>query len=72
MTARKHNKCYSITEREARTFQQDGYDIYDDAGKLIEYGAGKKVPLEKFVELQRENEALKAEIKSLKAKKEKK
>lgn len=71
MTARKHNKCYSITEREAHTFQQDGYDIYDDAGKLIEYGAGKKVPLEKFVELQKENEKLKAEIADLK-KKEKK
>lgn len=65
MRAKKSNKSYVIEPREQNLFQAQGYDIYDDEGNLIVYGAGKTVSANKYLELQKENEELKAQIKSL-------
>lgn len=72
MKAKKSNKCYSIEKREVNSFQSQGYDIYDDNGNLVAYGTGKTISADKYFKLQKENEELKAEIKSLKKKKDKK
>ena len=36
MLAQKDNKTYSITDQEKKTYLADGYDIYSDAGELLE------------------------------------
>lgn len=80
MNAVKENRVYTITETDVDSFRKEGYDIFDDNGKLIAYGIGKTVAYEKFAEtvenleklmeenavLSSENEELKAEIKKLK------
>jgi hypothetical protein len=67
MKAIKENRQYTITELDAKSFQKEGYDIYDDKGKLVMYGAGKTVPYEKYVKLLEENEALKKKLKKKEA-----
>jgi len=76
MIATKENKQYTITEVDIKSFQNEGYDIYDDNGKLIAYGTGKTIPYEKYAKLMErieslndENVALRDEIEKLKAKK---
>ena len=75
MKAVKANRQYTITEAEVASFRNEGYDIYDDNGKLIHYGVGKTVPFERYAKLMAQLEAkndeiiaLKDEIESLKAK----
>ena len=76
MIAVKENKQYTITEVDINSFKAEGYDIYDDNGNIIAYGAGKNVPYERYAKLMErveelndtiialrdENEKLKAEI----------
>ena len=64
MKARKSNKSYSIEPREIEHFKSQGYDIYDDNDVLVAYGAGKMFPADKVLALVKENEELKAQIKS--------
>lgn len=78
MKAIKENRVYTITDADKQSFQREGYDIYEDDGTLIEYGAGKTVPYEKYVavaeqveKLQGEITALNEELESLKAKSKK-
>lgn len=60
MKAVKENKVYTITnEQEAELYCLKGFDIFDDNGNIIKYGAGKSVPYEKYAELLAENTALK-------------
>ena len=66
MKAIKANRQYTITEADVKSFAKEGYDVYDDNGNIVAYGAGKTVPYEKFIAVQKENEELQSEIKALK------
>ena len=75
MIAIKDNREYTITEVDVKSFQNEGYDIYDDNGNLVAYGVGKMVAYEKYAELlekfERKNDeivALRDEIEKLEAK----
>ena len=72
MKAKKSNKSYNIEEYEFNKFKAQGYDIYDDNGKLIALGAGKTVSAEKYFNVLKENERLKDQITLLTEKLEKK
>lgn len=65
MKAKRSNRVYSISEQEVAFFQGQGYDIYDDNGVLIQYGAGKTVSMEKYIALKKENDRLKSQIDAL-------
>lgn len=60
MRAIKGNKEYSISEAQKKGYQDCGFDILDDDGKIIAYGRGKTVPYEDFLALKAEMEKLKA------------
>ncbi|MBQ5399346.1 MAG: hypothetical protein IIU14_07940 [Ruminococcus sp.] len=67
MRAVKDNREYTLTtDIEKRLYQKRGFDIFDDEGKLIAYGAGRTVPLEEHLKLKEENEKLKEENEKLK------
>ncbi len=67
MRAEKGNKVYTITEEQKEHYQNDGFDILSDDGKIIAYGIGKNVPYEKYEALKSENEALRKELENLKS-----
>ena len=74
MKAVKANRVYTITEAEQKGFINQGYDIYDDHGNCVAYGAGKTVPYGKYKRavdhialLEAENEDLRKEIAALQA-----
>ena len=69
MKAIKDNREYTIEEAEVRSFANEGYDIYDDSGKLVEYGAGKTVAYTAYAKLNELYEAALAELAELKSKK---
>ncbi len=84
MKAKKENKVYVInTEQEKERYLKEGFDIYDDDGKVVAYSPLKKIAysdymkavkeigrLQEFVaERNAEVEALKAENAALKAEK---
>lgn len=71
MKATKGNKVYTISEAEKASFLKSGYDIYDDEGELVEYGKGKSVSYEKYVELENKYKALEKENAELKKAQEK-
>ncbi len=59
MKARKENKVYRIsTEQEKQRYLRDGYDIYSDEGKLIEYSPQRKISLSEYETLAEENKSL--------------
>ncbi|MBS4958279.1 MAG: hypothetical protein KHZ99_14710 [Clostridium sp.] len=73
MKATKGNKVYTIDETQKATYKAQGYDITEDDGTVIEYGAGKTVSYEEYktleekaAKLEKENKKLKDEIKELK------
>lgn len=73
MKATMGNKVYTIDETQKTMYQAQGYDIVDDDGKVIQYGAGKTVSYEEYkaleektLKLEKENKKLKDEIKELK------
>lgn len=59
MRAVKGNKQYTINESQKKFYQDSGFDIYDDEGKLISYGRDKKVSYEEYAALKKELEKLK-------------
>lgn len=65
MTAHKGNRQYTIVEAQAKAYQKDGYDIYDDSGIVVMYGAGKTIPYDKHEVIVK---ALKEEIEAAKRK----
>ena len=65
MTAEKENKVYTITEEQKATYLAEGFDIRDDEGTIIGYGAGKTVAYEDYMKLVKENTALKEELDKL-------
>ena len=76
MKANKGNKVYTIDETQKEYYIAQGYDISDDEGNIIAYGAGKSVPYKehkdlkekysklekKYSELEKENKKLKKEM----------
>ena len=59
MRASKGNKEYSIDESQQKYYQDSGFDIIDDDGKIIAYGRGKMVPYGDYMTLKEELEELK-------------
>lgn len=57
MKAYKDNRVYTITEADVESFRKEGYDVYDDEGDLVAYGAGKAVAYEQFEKVQEMYEA---------------
>ena len=70
MTAEKENKVYTITEEQKATYLAEGFDIRDDEGNIIAYGAGKTVAYEEYMALKKENEELRAKITELEIREE--
>lgn len=73
MKAVMENKVYTIDETQKAMYQAQGYDIIDDEGNVIQYGAGKSVSYEEYraleekvAKLEKENKKLKEENKELK------
>ena len=66
MKAKKENKSYRIKdELEKNRYLKEGYDIYDDDGKLLEHSPLKKIAYSAYAELKEENKTLKAENETL-------
>ncbi len=59
MRAVKGNKQYTINESQKKFYQDGGFDIYDDEGRLISYGRDKKIPYEDYSAVKEELENLK-------------
>lgn len=73
MKATKGNKVYTIDETQKAMYKAQGYDITEDDGTVIEYGAGKSVSYEEYkaleekaTKLEKDNKKLKEEVKELK------
>lgn len=73
MKATMGNKVYTIDETQKSMYKAQGYDITEDDGTVIEYGAGKSVSYEEYkvleekaAKLEKKNKELKDEIKELK------
>ena len=49
MKAVRENKEYTITEDLKRYYKDSGFDIYDDAGNIVEYSRGKTVSIEEHI-----------------------
>lgn len=57
--AKKENKVYTITEQQKGRYLQEGYDIYDGEGNLLQHSPKKKIEYGKYAELREELDALK-------------
>jgi cell shape-determining protein MreC len=68
MKATRGNKVYTIDETQKAMYQAQGYDIIDDEGNLLQYGAGKTVSYEEYKELEKKNKELEEKLKKLEAK----
>lgn len=68
MKAVKENKVYTITAAEKERYVGMGYDILDDSGKTIEAAHGKSISYDKYLEVVKENDKLKADNAKLKKK----
>lgn len=70
MKAKKENKVYQIsTDTEKERYLKQGFDIYDDEGELIEHSPLKKIEYGKYAALEKEMEAVKAELEVVKSEK---
>ena len=59
MIAKKDNKEYSVTNETKNIYLKDGYDIYDDDGKIVEYSPKKTISYNEHI---KEVEELKKQI----------
>lgn len=66
MKARKANRVYSISVEEKKHYIDLGFDIYDDDGKKISNGAGKKVSQDEYDALQAKYDKMASEMEKLK------
>ena len=60
MKAVKANKEYRVTEANKQMYLDDGYDIIDDKGKVIEYSPKKTIKYSEYQKLEKELAELKA------------
>lgn len=70
MKAKKENKVYEVDKTTKDRYLKDGYDIYDDEGKLIENAKNKTVSYKEYEKLQKELEEAKRVPNNAKALKE--
>ena len=67
MKAKRENKVYTITtEQEKQRYLKEGFDIYDDAGELLEHSPLKKIAYSEYAKLMEENQILKQNKEALK------
>lgn len=66
MKAIKENKEYTINSDAKAAYQEAGYDIFDDNGKMIACGRGKNVSVELYEKVLEENKKLKKELEAVK------
>lgn len=66
MKASKDNKVYTIDTTQKDYYIAQGYDILNDEGNIIEYGAGKSVSYKEYEELEKNYNTLEKENKKLK------
>lgn len=66
MIAVKGNRVYRIDEGEKEARREEGFDIFDDKGKMLAPAKNKTVPYDKYAALETENAKLKKQIKELK------
>lgn len=66
MKATRGNKVYTIDETQKAMYQAQGYDIVDDEGKIVQYGAGKTVSYEEYKALEEKVSKLEEDNKNLK------
>lgn len=66
MKATRGNKVYTIDETQKAMYQAQGYDIVDDEGKIVQYGAGKTVSYEEYKSLEEKVSKLEEDNKNLK------
>ena len=64
MKAKKENKVYEVDKVSKDRYVKDGYDIYDDNGKLVQSAKNKTVSYEEFEKVKAELEEAKKGIKS--------
>lgn len=70
LVAKKENKQYKFSEADTsakKAYAAQGYDIYDENGKLVEASALAKVSAEEYKKLQKELEDVKEELAKAKA-----
>ena len=67
MKATKGNKTYIINPQDQQHYQNLGYDIMDDDGKVVAYGRGKTVPYSEYAQLKAGYDRLFAEIQEMRA-----
>ena len=67
---KRANKILRIDESSKKTYLDLGYDVIDEKGKIIEHNT-KTVTIAEYQAAVSENNALKAEIEKLKAKRAK-
>ena len=67
MKAAKGNKTYTINPQDQQHYQNLGYDIMDDDGKVAAYGRGKTVPYSEYAQLKADYDRLYAELQEMRA-----
>lgn len=60
MRAVKGNKEYTIDESQQKSYQDAGFDIVGDDGKVTAYGRGKTVTYDEYMKAVKEIERLQA------------
>lgn len=66
MKAKRENKVYTITtEQEKQRYLKEGFDIYDDAGELLDHSPLKKIAYSEYAKLMKENQTLKQDKETL-------
>lgn len=66
LKAVKANKVYTINETAKKNYLSQGYDIYDEKGRLVEKSPVSTVSHEAYSRLEAENKKLKSELAELK------
>jgi len=62
MRAQKGNRQYIITSEQADSYLKQGFDVFGEDGKIIEYGTGKSVPYSDYMEVVNEVQELRAKV----------
>lgn len=65
MKAKKENKVYDVNETTKIRYLAEGFDIYDDNGKILEMSDKKTISYEEYEKVLNEIKKLKKENKEL-------
>ncbi len=65
MKAEKGNREYSIDKNQKKFYQDRGFDIKDDSGKVIAYGRGKMVTYDEYEKVLAKNKELEEQTSKL-------